>query len=123
MAMMMARPTAASAAATTMTKKTKTWPETWFHRCEKATKVRLTALSINSIDMKMVMMFRLIRKLAAPTEKSTAARIRYQEMGTVMSVISPPFLGRNAENDADKGTDKSSEYGHEVIHLDVHYCS
>src|SRR5215471_11464613 len=91
--------------------------------CEKATKVRLTTLSINSIDMKMVMMFRLIRKLAAPTEKSTAARIRYQEMGTVMSVISPPFLGRNAENDADKGTDKSSEYGHEVIHLDVHYCS
>src|SRR5215472_3678479 len=91
MAMMMARPTAASAAATTMTKKTKTWPETWFHRCEKATKVRLTALSINSIDMKMVMMLRLRRKLATPTEKSTAARTRYQEIGTTvaMKTIAP----------------------------------
>ncbi len=76
MAMMMARPTAASAAATTMTKKTKIWPDTWCHMCAKATKVRLTALSISSIDMKMVMRLRLMRKAATPMEKSTAARIR-----------------------------------------------
>src|SRR5258707_5897961 len=71
MAMMMARPTAASAAATTITKKTKIWPETWCHMCAKATKVRLTALSISSIDMKIVMRLRLMRKAATAMENST----------------------------------------------------
>src|SRR5206468_7784951 len=69
MEMMIARPTAASAAATTMTKKTKIWPETWCHMCAKATKVRLTALSMSSMEMKMVMMFRLIRNEPIPMEK------------------------------------------------------
>ena len=43
---------------------------------EKATKVRLTALSISSMDMKTEMMLRLIRKAATPMEKRMAARIR-----------------------------------------------
>ena len=72
----MARPTAASAAATTITKKTKIWPLTWCHMWAKATKVRLTALSISSIEMKMVMTLRLMRKAAMPMEKSIAARTR-----------------------------------------------
>ena len=76
MAMMMARPTAASAAATTMTKKTKIWPVTWCHMWAKATKVRLTALSISSMDMKMVMTLRLMRNAATPMEKRMAARMR-----------------------------------------------
>ena len=42
----------------------------------KATKVRFTALSMSSIDMKTVMMFRLIRNAPMPMEKSTAARTR-----------------------------------------------
>jgi hypothetical protein len=81
-AMMMARPTAASAAATTITKKTKIWPLTWrcpvvwLHWREKAMKARLTALSMSSIDMKTVMMLRLMRNAATPMENRMALRTR-----------------------------------------------
>ena len=61
-AMMMASPTAASAAATTITKKTKICPLSACQCAAKATKERFTPLSISSIDMKMVMMLRLIKK-------------------------------------------------------------
>src|SRR5882762_7938179 len=73
--MMMPRPTAASAAATTITKRTKTWPS---RRCQtwlKATKARLTALSISSMDIKMVMMLRLKMKAMTPSPKRIALRI------------------------------------------------
>src|SRR5580693_6005200 len=86
-AMMMARPTAASAAATTITKKTKIWPETWCHMCANATNVRLTALSISSIDMKMVITLRLIRNAAMPMENRMAARMRYQAIGTMLRLL------------------------------------
>src|SRR5262249_20326757 len=80
---MMPSPTAASAAATTITKKTNTWPlNASFRWCScqylaKATKVRFTALSISSIDMKIVMMFRFSRKPITPRQNSIALRIRY----------------------------------------------
>src|SRR5580704_11884110 len=45
-------------------------------------KLRLTAFSISSIDMKTVMMLRRNRNPATPSTKSTALRIRYQERGT-----------------------------------------
>src|SRR6266403_1575086 len=73
--MMMPSPTAASAAATTITKRTKTWPS---RRCQtwlKATKARLTALSMSSMDMKMVMMLRLKMKAMTPRPKRMALRI------------------------------------------------
>src|SRR5438093_2639447 len=60
-AMMMASPTAASAAATTITKKTNTCPLSACQCAAKATNDKFTPLSINSMDMKMVIIFRLIR--------------------------------------------------------------
>src|SRR6266498_4482282 len=65
-AIMMASPTAASAAATTITKKTNTCPLNCPHLAAKATNERFTPLSISSIDMKIVMMLRLIRNPVTP---------------------------------------------------------
>jgi len=49
----------------------------------KATKLRFTAFSISSIDMKMVMMLRLSRKPSTPRENNTALRMRYQDSGII----------------------------------------
>src|ERR1035438_3529173 len=75
-AMMIASPTAASAAGTTMTKKTNMCPLSILSSAANATNVRLTALSISSIDMKMVMMLRLIRNPATPQANRIALRTR-----------------------------------------------
>src|SRR5580658_2164840 len=45
-------------------------------------KLKLTALSISSIDMKTVMTLRRRRNPATPSANKTALRIRYQESGT-----------------------------------------
>src|SRR5579872_3908969 len=82
-AMMMARPTAASAAATTITKNTNTCPLSWCQWLAKATKLRFTPLSINSMAMKMVMMFRFSRNAETPRQNRIALRTRYQERGTI----------------------------------------
>src|SRR5438067_443437 len=74
--MMIASPTAASAAATTITKNTNTCPLSRCQCAANATKDRFTPFSINSIEMKIVMMLRLIRNPATPHEKSMALRIR-----------------------------------------------
>src|SRR5271169_4368160 len=73
---MIARPTAASAAATTMTKNTNTCPLSIFNSAAKATNVRFTALSISSIDMKIVMMLRLIRNPVTPQANRIPLRMR-----------------------------------------------
>src|ERR1700746_3929669 len=104
--MMMARPTAASAAATTMTKKTKICPSMRCHMWAKATKVRLTALSISSIDIKIVMTLRLMRKAQTPIEKSTAARMRYQAIGTMSLLLLP------GEHDSAQNRNKDQDGGH-----------
>src|ERR1019366_6505046 len=97
---MMARPTAASAAATTITKNVKMCPATCLCWLEKATKLRLTAFSINSMHMKTVMMLRRKRKPATPSAKMMALRMRYQEIGTPLfsacsaSGINPFPFGR-----------------------------
>src|SRR5712671_2636497 len=68
---MMARPTAASAAATAMTKKTKTCPPTprfW----ASATNVRLTALSMSSTHMKITIALRRRSTPSTPSVKRTA---------------------------------------------------
>ena len=72
MATMMARPTATSAAATHRTKKTRAWPlmEPW--RSPNATKARLAALSMISMDMKMTSGLRRTSTPRAPITKSTA---------------------------------------------------
>ncbi len=46
-------------------------------------KLRLTALSISSMDMNTVMMLRRNRNPATPSANRIALRIRYQESGTL----------------------------------------
>src|ERR1700751_4187113 len=75
-AMIIANPTVASAAATTITKNTNTCPLRCCHWAAKATNDRFTPLSINSIDMKMVMMLRLIRNPATPQANRMPLKIR-----------------------------------------------
>src|SRR6266850_1834650 len=72
---MMASPTAASAAATAITKKTNTCPPTP-RRCARATKVRFTALSISSTHMKITMALRRSSTPATPSVNSTAEMAR-----------------------------------------------
>src|SRR5713101_8758445 len=86
MAMMIPRPTAASAAATVITIKTNNWPETSRKKLEKATNVRFTALSISSIHMNMEITLRLISTPTTPIVKSTAESARYHEScGVIVS--------------------------------------
>src|SRR5437773_30226 len=75
-AMMIAKPTAASAAATTITKNTKTWQLRACHFAAKATNERFTPLSISSMDMKMVMILRLIKNPVTPHANRIALRTR-----------------------------------------------
>src|SRR3981081_2645488 len=67
----MARPTAASAAATAITKKTKTCPPIP-RVCASATNVRFTALSMSSTHMKITIALRRNSTPATPSVKSTA---------------------------------------------------
>src|SRR5580698_9113138 len=50
-------------------------------------KLRLTALSISSIDIKTVMMLRRSRNPATPRANKSALKIRYQESGTPCMLI------------------------------------
>src|SRR5438876_7886972 len=70
---MIARPTAASAAATVMTKNTNTWPATPY-ACANATNVRFTALSISSTHMKTMIAFRRISTPTTPITNKTAEK-------------------------------------------------
>src|SRR6266702_2323874 len=73
--MMIPRPTAASAAATTITNNTKTWPSSLPCAWLNATNARFTAFSISSMDMKSVMMLRLKMKATTPSPNKIALRI------------------------------------------------
>ena len=63
-----------SAAATAITKKTKMCPSIEPCWREKATKLRFTAFSISSIDMKMMSALRRTRTPTTPIVKRIAAR-------------------------------------------------
>ncbi len=91
MATMMPRPTTTSAAATTRTKNTATWPPMSSSMRENVTKVRFTALSISSMHMNMTRTLRRISSPTAPMLNSTAASTRYQAAGR--SFIGPAHLG------------------------------
>src|SRR6185312_9137137 len=71
--MMIASPTAASAAATVITKKTNTCPPTPYC-CANATKLRFTALSINSTHMNTMIALRRINTPNTPITNSTAEK-------------------------------------------------
>src|SRR5947207_7147948 len=79
MAMMIPKPTAASAAATVITIKTNNCPVTSRKKLEKATNVRFTALSISSMHMNIEITLRLIITPTTPIVNSTADSARYHE--------------------------------------------
>src|SRR5882724_2045037 len=78
-AMMIPKPTAASAAATVITIKTNNCPETSRKKLENATKVRFTALSISSMHINIEITLRLIITPTTPIVNSTADSARYHE--------------------------------------------
>src|SRR3989304_1250511 len=86
--MMMASPSATSAAATAMTNNTVIWPSIEPRNFENATKVRFTAFNMSSIAMKMMRALRLITTPITPMAKRAALRIRYALKGTV-PVLAP----------------------------------
>src|SRR5690606_30426252 len=59
----MARPIAASAAATVSTNMANIWPTRSFWKEENATRLRLTASSMSSIDIRIMMTFFRLRKM------------------------------------------------------------
>src|SRR6267142_3609053 len=93
MATMIASPTATSAAATHRTKKTRACPSTEPCCWPKATKARLDALSMISMDMKMTSGLRRTRTPRTPITKRTAESATYQEVGTMLR--RPPLGQRN----------------------------
>src|SRR5215470_18911747 len=80
---MIASPTAASAAATVITMKTNSWAPTSPKNPENATRVRFTALSISSMQMKIVIVLRFTMTPAAPMVKRAADSNRYHDNGTI----------------------------------------
>src|SRR5213596_407963 len=91
---MMARPTAASAAATAITKKTNTWPATP-SRCASATKVRFTALSISSTHMKMMI---ALRRVSTPITPITN-RMALKNSDSVSIRAVPPLAKHHRTDD------------------------
>src|SRR6185312_10730337 len=74
----MARPMAASAAATVRMNRAKTCPTRSPRYEEKATKLMFTARRISSTDIRMMMMFLRLRKMpTTPMVKRMAATVRY----------------------------------------------
>jgi|TARA_B100000287_G_scaffold432602_1_gene492298 hypothetical protein len=72
-----AKPIAASAAATTKINKEKICPDRSFNKYEKPTKLILADKSISSIDIKMVIIFFLLIKIPKkPIAKTEVDRIR-----------------------------------------------
>src|SRR6185295_1763438 len=72
-----ARPIAASAAATVRMKNTNTWPSVSFHMRENAMKLKFTASSMSSIHIKSRITFlRLMKMPATARLNSTAASAR-----------------------------------------------
>jgi hypothetical protein len=74
--MIIARPTAASAAATVITKNTNNWPIELPKYEEKATSVRLAEFNISSTDIKTIIAFLRIRTPETPTININALKIR-----------------------------------------------
>jgi hypothetical protein len=73
---MIARPIAASAAATVMIKKTMICPSGEFADLAKVIKARLAALSIISMDINCVMRSLFTKKAMAPRTKRTTLKIK-----------------------------------------------
>src|SRR5436190_7285600 len=106
--MMMARPIATSPAATQMMKVAKVWPvrSGTLPSRENATKFRLAALSMSSIDMKMMIALRRVRTPSTPIENSTTeSRSRWSAV-----IIGPSHL-EAPENDGPHHRDQQQHRG------------
>lgn len=75
-AIIIASPTAASAAATVITKNTNNCPTELPKKEEKATKLRFAELSISSMHIKTTIAFRLVKTPATPTMNINALKIK-----------------------------------------------
>ena len=75
-AMIIAKPTAASAAATAITKKTNNCPIEFPMYEEKVTKLKFAEFNINSIDINTIIAFLLVNTPATPTTNMKALRIK-----------------------------------------------
>jgi len=75
-AIIIARPIAASAAATAITKNTNICPIELPRYDENVTKVKFAELSISSIDINTIMAFLLIKTPTTPVIKSAALKMR-----------------------------------------------
>src|SRR5487761_2494037 len=93
--MMIARPTAASAAATVMTRKTKTCPPAPYSRAN-AMNVRFTELRISSTHMKRMMALRRVSTPTTPIANSTA------EKNSDSASIGPPDSQDHGADDGGK---------------------
>src|SRR5512133_3170904 len=100
--MMIANPTAASAAATVITKNTNTCPPMPY-ACANATNVRLTAFSMSSTHMNTMIALRRIKTPNTPIVNSTA------EKNSASASMLLPFSALFAEDD---GTDHCREQQH-----------
>src|SRR5579864_6240155 len=96
--MMMARPTAASAAAWVMMKIANSWPASswlvWMYLA-KATNSRLTPLSISSMDSKMPMALRRERTPYMPKLKRMEPRTRKWRRPGIRNSIALLFAGNH----------------------------
>ena len=90
----MASPIAASAAATVSTNIAKTWPARSCSTTEKATKLMLTASSISSIDIMMMMTFLRLRKMPKTPEREQDRRdgqvMRQADCHRITLRVGPP---------------------------------
>ena len=108
--MMIASPTAASAAATVMTKNTNTCPATPY-TCANATNVRFTALSISSTHMKMMIALRRVSTPTTPIVNSTAEKNeRLSEHRHVSSRLPSTTAPTMAASSSTLVTSKASRY-------------
>src|ERR1700674_1021492 len=89
-----ARPTTASAAATVMAINAKSWPSMFCSCLENATRVRLTAFNINSMQMRMTSGLRRTSTPTVPSVKRIAASSRNQEVSSCDPPMSSVLTGR-----------------------------
>src|SRR5262252_2587026 len=95
-AMMIASPTAASAAATVMTNKTNTCPAIPYTLLN-ATNVRFTAFSMSSTHMKITIALRRVSTPIAPTVNNTA-----ESASDSASIDAPPASKNDRADDSDE---------------------
>src|SRR6478672_3609884 len=108
-AMMIASPTAASAAATVMTKTTNTCPAIPYTLLS-ATNVRFTAFSMSSTHMKMMIALRRVSTPIAPIVNSTA-----DNASDSASIDLPPASDDDRPDDGHEQEDARQLEGEQII--------